>query len=62
MNPCNMPRFQFGDDLIFDARPLNDMGDSVRIIKPQSGSSVSILSKIYSMLSGLVVLVVTGGG
>lgn len=62
MNPCNIPRFQLGEDLIFDVRPLNDMGVSVRIINPQRGSSVSILSKMYSILSGLVVLMVTGGG
>lgn len=62
MKPCNIPRFQLGEDLMFDVLPLNDMGVSVRIINPHSGSSVSIRSKMYSMLSGLVILVVTGGG
>lgn len=35
-----------------EARPVADMGVSVRSINPHSGSSVSILSKMYSMLNG----------
>ena len=52
MNPCNIPRFQLGEDFILETRPLIDMGVSVRTIIPQMGSSVSILSNIYSMLNG----------
>ena len=56
-----MPRFQLGLLFVFDARPFNDMGVSVRTISPQRGSSVSIRSKMYSMLNGLVVLLEEGG-
>lgn len=58
MNPCNIPRFQLGEDFILETRPLIDMGVSVRTIIPHMGSSVSILSNIYSMLNGLAVFLV----
>ena len=48
--------------MVFDALIRREVGASVRTMSPQSGSSVSIRSKMYSMLRGFVDLAVVAGG
>ncbi len=48
--------------MAFDALTRREVGASVRTMSPQSGSSVSIRSKMYSMLRGFVDLAVVAGG
>jgi hypothetical protein len=62
MNPWSIPRRHMGEPLAFDALPLREVGASVRTMSPQSGSSVSIRSKMYSMLRGFVDLALVAGG
>ena len=48
--------------MAFDALTRREVGASVRTMSPQSGSSVSIRSKMYSMLRGFVDLALVAGG
>jgi hypothetical protein len=54
MNPWSIPRRHMGEPLAFDALPRREVGASVRTMSPQSGSSVSMRSKMYSTLRGFV--------